>query len=467
MIGNKGGKRYVLVPDEMIVRVLQLKHDKAGHFGADRTATLVRESGYLWLGMLQDVKNYCRSCVICARSNDPQRRLRAPLEMTTQPTAPWQHISVDLMGPFGRAPTKRGNRYVIVVLDLFSKGVEIAAIPDKSAETVAGALTEVIYRHGLPESILTDRGLEFDNQYLLSLSNAMGIDKKRVSAFHPQSNGAVERANKTIGSLLRRNAQEYGESWDTCTGLVRFQYMTAPHHTTGYSPFYLQYGRHPRAPEMARLDDAKAIRSEQEWVKRLKCDLQEAHKHVVVREMIKKEKRNERSGENNVNVQYHEGDRVFMKVPKRVGMPGKLQTRWEGPFIIISCRQGNTYRVKKEDNFRQRYVRHYDELKPVEQRNERLQDECGRKQNAEQQSTRPRLTVEKRDAKREEEQSLQQAQDMWDSDGLEEEEEEEQEEDGNSEENSTERAARAQPQTEVRRSARERHPPDRYGEWTV
>ena len=67
---------------------------------------------------------------------------------------------------------------MIVALDLLSKGVEMVAIPDKSAETVARALTEVIYRHGLPESLLTDRGVEFDNRNLLALASAMGMDKK-------------------------------------------------------------------------------------------------------------------------------------------------------------------------------------------------------------------------------------------------------------------------------------------------
>ena len=117
--------------------------------------------------MGQDVKNYCGSCLVCARSNNTHRRLAAPLEMTTQPTAPWQHIAIDLIGPFGRQATERGNRYVLVTLDLLTKGVELAAIPDKSAVTLATSLIEnVVYRHGLPESILTDRGLEFKNQHL-------------------------------------------------------------------------------------------------------------------------------------------------------------------------------------------------------------------------------------------------------------------------------------------------------------
>ena len=107
LVGRKDGKGYVLVPEKMIVPVLQLKHDQAGHFGADRTRVLVLEAGYLWMDMNQEIRNYCRSCHVCARSNDPQGRPKAALEMTTQPTAPWQHVAVDLMGPFGRTATAR------------------------------------------------------------------------------------------------------------------------------------------------------------------------------------------------------------------------------------------------------------------------------------------------------------------------------------------------------------------------
>ena len=467
LVGRKGSRRYVLVPERMIVRVLQLKHDEAGHFGALRTSVLVREAGYLWMGMDQDIKNYCRSCLVCARSNDPQRRLRAPLEMTTQPTAPWQHVAVDLMGPFGRLPTKRGNRYVLVALDLLSKGVEIAAISDKSAETVARALTEVIYRHGLPESLLTDRGLEFDNRSLVVLAEAMGIDKKRVSAFHPQSNGAVERANKTIGSMLRRNVQEYGGSWDEYISLTRFQYMTVPHHTTGFSPFYLQYGRHPRTPGMARLDGPESPRTvtEQSWAKRIEKDIRKAHEQVVVREEGKKEKRVERSRQSGDSQKYQEGERVFMKVPMRPGMPRKIQSRWAGPFIVISCRQGNTYRIKKEDNFRQRYLRHFDQLKPVERREERLcyrtDEETGQAGHGS--SGGPRQDREQ-GVDRSKRAPVQEELYPTSEDSEDEDEDEEEQDESN---NQQEVPRRPEPPAAQWRRQRVSRPPDKYGEWTV
>ena len=249
LVGARKRVEMVLIPERLIPLVLCLKHDESGHFGTKKTEELLIQDGYGWLGMRDDVRHYCRSCVTCAKSNDPPAGYRASHSVTTQPTEPWQHLALDLMGPIGASATKKGNRYVLVVLDLFTKGVELVAIPDKSAKTVAEALVDhVFYRHGLLESLLTDRGLEFDNQYLNALSLAVGLDRKKISAFHPQSNGAVERCNQTVGSLLRRTVLDRSGDWDDFLAMVRFQYMTSMHSTTGHTPFFLQFGRSARAP---------------------------------------------------------------------------------------------------------------------------------------------------------------------------------------------------------------------------
>ena len=374
LLATRKQKKLLLVPEKFIPLVLRLKHDDAGHFGVRRTEALLRRAGYGWLTMKQDVKHYCRSCVTCAKANDPPRKYRAPLSVTTQPTEAWQHVSLDLMGPIGITPTARGNRYILVVLDLLTKGIELVAIPDKSAKTVAEALVEnVFYRHGLPESLLTDRGLEFDNKYFLALSRAVGIDRKKISAFHPQSNGAVERCNQTLGSLLRKLAQERTGDWDNHLSLVRFQYMTAEHRSTGYSPFYLQFGRDPRTPRLTeRAENAGRPPDENSWVERLTRELEEAHTAVAEREEKTKRRRQELSHRSAHIVHYKAGDMVFQRCPPKPGQAGKLQPRWDGPYIVVECRQGDVYLIKKADNFRRRYVRHHDYLKPFESREGRL-----------------------------------------------------------------------------------------------
>ena len=203
-IRYKVGKRHVnqlLVPAVLIPAVLNLKHDHAGHMGAEKTTSLIRRE-YFWLSMVNDVKEYCKSCLACARSHPAPSRPSAPFTVTSQPQQPWQEIAMDIKGPFGKKPTNNGNRYVLVVVGLLTRAAEMIPIPNKSAKTVASALIRNVFcRRGISESILTDRGCEFDNQAISTIANEIGIYKKRISALHPQANGIVERLNRIIGEM--------------------------------------------------------------------------------------------------------------------------------------------------------------------------------------------------------------------------------------------------------------------------
>lgn len=151
--------------------------------------------------MVDDVKMYCQSCVPCARSHSAPSRPSARLTLPSQPQEPWQEIAMDIKGRFEKKPTKQGNRYVLVVVDLLARAAEMIPIPDKSASAI---IREVFCRRGIPESFLTDRGCEFDNQALSTIAQELGIHKKRISALHPQANGTVGRLNRTIGEMFRK-----------------------------------------------------------------------------------------------------------------------------------------------------------------------------------------------------------------------------------------------------------------------
>ena len=184
-----------MVPAVLVPAVLNLKHDHAGHMGAEKTTSLIRRE-YFWLSMVNDVKEYCKSCLACARSHPAPSQPSAPFTVTLQPQEPWQEIATDIKGSFGKKPTNNGNRYFLVVVDLLTCAVEMIPISNKSAKTVASALIQNVFcQCGILESILTDHGCEFDNQAITTIAHELGIDKKRISALHPQANGIVERLN--------------------------------------------------------------------------------------------------------------------------------------------------------------------------------------------------------------------------------------------------------------------------------
>ena len=270
---------------------------------------------------------------------------------------------MDLKGPFGTKPTPRGNRYVLVTIDLLTRAAELVPIPNKTAETVVNALVkEVFCRQGIPESFLTDRGCEFDNQGLATLAEELGIDKKRVSPLHPHSNGAVERLNRTVGEKLRKSATELGEDWDLQILFIGFNYMNHDHESTGYSPFYLAHGRHPRTPQLILASGtSKKPTSQHQWAKSLASRLKEAHAEAVTKDSRQKQERVDRSVKN--EPMHKVSDMVMVHFPPKPGQSSKLQLTWQGPYIVVQCRQGNTYRVKRDDNFRKRILRHHDQLR--------------------------------------------------------------------------------------------------------
>ena len=100
-------------------------------------------------------------------------------------------------------------------------------------------------KRGIAESLLIDRSCEFDNLNLTTIAHELGIDKKRISALHPQANGTVERFNRTISDMLRKPTNERGENYDLEIPFVLFNYMNQDHEATGYFPFFLSHGYIP------------------------------------------------------------------------------------------------------------------------------------------------------------------------------------------------------------------------------
>ena len=147
--------------------------------------------------------------------------------------------------------------------------------------------------------------------------------------------------------------------------------MNHTHGTTGYSPFYLSYGYFPRTPRLV-LSPLPTQRqtTDRQWASTLASRLKEAYYAAVTRDSQTKQRRVAGSTEDATPL--HVGDTVMMHIPPRPGFPSKLQSRWQGPFIVVKCLQANTYHIKLASNFRKRYLRHRDQLRVHHSRPERL-----------------------------------------------------------------------------------------------
>ena len=141
------------------------------------------------------------------------KKLESPLSENLTPQFPWQMVSMDIFGPLPLSP--KGNKYILLITDLFSNYPEGVSIPDKSAETVADVLiTKFICRFGVPQLWLSDNGGEFSNHVKDLLSRSLAIKQVFTSSYHPRSNGQCERINSSLKSFLAKYSYANQSHWE-------------------------------------------------------------------------------------------------------------------------------------------------------------------------------------------------------------------------------------------------------------
>jgi len=198
----KEGRIYV--PEgELRGEVIQLHHDTpvGEHGGRWKTTELVTRN-YWWPGVTKEVGRYVDGCDACQRYKNRSEALAGKLMPNAIPEKPWSHISADFII---KLPLAQGYDAILVVCDRFSKIAHFIATTEKtSAEGLAKLFWDQVWRlHGLPESIISDRGVQFAAGMMKELNNLLGIQTKLSTAYHPQTDGQTERVNQELEQYLR------------------------------------------------------------------------------------------------------------------------------------------------------------------------------------------------------------------------------------------------------------------------
>ncbi|EYC19204.1 hypothetical protein Y032_0025g1233 [Ancylostoma ceylanicum] len=322
----KGSKLKLLREDGSPVPVVPQSHRRdlfdeshsgvlGGHFHARKMFRTLKKVVF-WPGMYQDLVSWCKSCHQCFLTNRNTENIPPlrPIEVCR----PFQIVGVDLLE---MGLTTSGNRYIVTVIDHFTKYLGAYPVANKRAETVAEAIFSnwICGAGRWPEILLSDRGSEFENEIMAVLCQFMGIDQKFTKGYCPRENGLTERVNGTIVRMLKKKTVVPAE-WDKILPTVVYAYNASEHRATGESPHFLVYGRDPKYPSGVIPTEQLSpyIVDYDNYKTELLCGLNLAQELISEssKEYRDKMKENyDRKWKTNRSTIFKTGDRVYMKLP--------------------------------------------------------------------------------------------------------------------------------------------------------
>jgi len=267
-------------------------------------------------------------------------------------------VGIDFIGPI---LVNKQKKYLLVIIDYYTKWPEVFETDNQEAETVAKLLyTEIYVRYGAPCKLISDRGLSFLAQVITKLNNLFGIFKANTTAYHPQTDGLAENFNKTLIQTIKSYiTEELGNYWSNFLPGLLFAYRTTPHASTGFSPFFLLFGRHPVLPIDQTLklntEGQLLLRPSNDIIDEFQNNLKQA-RHFVIKNIQK--------AQGNQKLFYDKGhvnttpikpnDFVFVKIPYSATNkehPKKFYNAWKGPYKVIEVIEpGINYKIALPTN---------------------------------------------------------------------------------------------------------------------
>jgi predicted aspartyl protease len=339
------------LPSSLIPDVLFLYHDHpmSGHLGISRTFHKIRDQ--LFFHRMHDhIKRYIRSCVPCTQCNAQRRKKPGFLQRETPPEGVFEVMQMD----YWKAPVRssQDNQYVLVVTDRLSKFVFARAFPSATSTSAAEMLFEdIILKHGGIRYLQSDQGSHFRNELLSAITKMTGCEQALSIPYHPMSNGQVERFNSTFCDQLKKYCHQNPSHWDLYLSSVVWAYNSTIHATTKYIPYELAFNRRPRYPFDPVPSTITFAKPNDYWERanRFKSiALQSARNNIVRQQQISKD----RYDRNRRQPTYNPGDLVWVK--HSIGQ-SKLDTRFDGPFVIVDRLSDVKYLVEHTELGYRRY----------------------------------------------------------------------------------------------------------------
>lgn len=347
---DPSGKKWLpLIPKHLRLEILQHLHDAptAGHLGFAKTYDRIRKR-FFWPGLYRSVRRYIMHCRECQRRKSIPQRPPGLLVPIPPAAMPFQRIGIDLLGRFPKS--KKGNKWIIVCTDYLSRFAITKALPTAEAEEVAKFVTEeIVLKHGAPRTILTDRGKVFQSKMVTELYQLCTTKHLMTTSYHPQTNGLTERFNKTLADMLSMYVEVEQTNWDDILPFVTFAYNTAKQETTGFTPFFLIYGREAETT-LDTVFPFKIDGPSDDFVDRLVTQAEESRQLARIRTLQAQHRDKTRYDATHRDVSYSIGELVWVFTPvRKVGLSEKLLKRYFGPYRIVRKLSNVTYEVEESE----------------------------------------------------------------------------------------------------------------------
>jgi hypothetical protein len=362
LVFKQSGEGFMLcIPNVMVnersVREVVIRHSHSllAHLGHKKTLAMLRAEVW-WRTMVDDVEKYCRSCPTCAMSKPNNQQAMGLLKTLPVPHRPWQSIGIDFVGPLPESSNRSGTFDMIcVIIDHLTSMIHLT--PTKQtygARHIAEVVFDTVYKlHGLPEKIISDRDSLFTSTFWKRLHELLGVELRLSSAYHPQTDGATERANHTMTQMLHQCVRRDQRDWAERLPAIEFAMNSARLESTGFSPFFLNYAH---TPHPLIWNSTLEFPGVEDFAAKLKEALMKAHDAIIDARV----KQTKQANRHRRRADFKVDELVYLstknlQLPK--GQARKLVPKYIGPFKIIrEVSTGASYQLELSKELKTRGV---------------------------------------------------------------------------------------------------------------
>lgn len=329
-------------------------HSILAHLGPRKTITYLRENVW-WKGLNADVDTFCKSCVTCKTSKPANHTPYRLLNTLKVPMCPWETISIDFIGPLPKSKNLLGTFDMIMVIICHLTSM-VHLVPTKQtyqAKDIAEVIFDRVYKHhGMPKNIVSNRDTLFTSTFWNHLNELTGVELRISSSYHPQSDGATERANHTMTQMLHQCLSLNQKDWVMKIPAIEFLMNSASSQTTGYALSILNYGHMPQSMIWNKDNKFPSVRK---FAQQMNDAVLTAHDSIIAARVKQTCLANNQCKE----VPFVIGDFVYLStknltLPK--GHARKLAPKFVGPYKIMDDYKNDTFQLNLPPELKRRGV---------------------------------------------------------------------------------------------------------------